>query len=93
MAKTGKPLSDLAHIKKMPQVMINVPLVRQIGADDLSFLIQDVSFVEKSLRNNGRVVLRPSGTEPVLRIMVEAKQKADATHWAEYLAQKVKQKI
>ena len=93
MTKTGKSLSELVNIQKMPQVMINVPLANKIGADDLSLLIQDVSFVEKNLKNNGRVVLRPSGTEPVLRVMVEAKQKADANHWAEYLAQKVKQKI
>ena len=93
MAKTDQSLSDLTHIQKMPQVMINVPLIRQVGADDLSLLIQDVSFVEKNLKNNGRVVLRPSGTEPVLRVMVEAKHKADAKHWADYLVQKVTQKI
>ena len=89
MAKTDKSLSDLSNIQKIPQVMINVPLRHQLDSSDLSLFIQDVRFVEKKLKNNGRVVLRPSGTESVLRIMVEAKYKADAQYWAEYLVGKV----
>ncbi|MBK2261299.1 phosphoglucosamine mutase, partial [Francisella tularensis] len=45
------------------------------------------------LGNRGRVLLRPSGTEPVLRVMVEADDKSLATNEAEYLVEKVKQKL
>ncbi|MFZ9035210.1 MAG: phosphoglucosamine mutase [Francisellaceae bacterium] len=86
-------LFDLCRIKKMPQVMINVPLLRKIDAQDLSLLIEDVTFVEKAMAADGRVVLRPSGTENLLRVMVEARDDRVAQKWAHYLVDKVKEKI
>ena len=65
----------------------------EVGADELSTLIEDVSVVEKRLGDSGRVLLRPSGTEPVLRVMVEATDKNIATKEAQYLVEKVKQKL
>ena len=93
LSKLDRPLSELIGVKKMPQIMINVPLTRKLGADDLSLLIEDVSFVERQLGDEGRVVLRPSGTEPVLRVMVEAVSVELARKWVDYLVEKSQIKL
>ena len=93
ISKTGKCLRDLVNIEKTPQVMKNIPLTRKLDAGDMSLLIPDISFVEKELMDIGRIVLRPSGTESVLRIMVEAKDIELAKKWTEYLERKIKNKI
>ncbi|APC97448.1 phosphoglucosamine mutase [Francisella frigiditurris] len=90
----NKAVSELySGVELMQQTMINVPLKSKVGADELSTLIEDVSTVEKRLGDNGRVLLRPSGTEPVLRVMVEATDKETATKEAEFLVEKVKSKL
>ncbi|MBK2094244.1 phosphoglucosamine mutase [Francisella philomiragia] len=77
----------------MQQTMINVPLNFKVTSDHLAKLASDVAEVEERLGSRGRVLLRPSGTEPVLRVMVEADTKDLATKEAEYLVEKVKQKL
>ena len=72
MALTGKKLSELVgNITKFPQVMKNVKLQNQIDIsknDDINNAVKDA---ENKLGSSGRVVLRPSGTEPLVRVMVE----------------------
>ena len=82
-----------AEIKRSPQCMINVPLANKITSEDVDLLKDDVVEVEKRLGQNGRVVLRPSGTEPLLRVMVEAFDEKVAEVEANFLVGKVKQKI
>ncbi|MBK2077012.1 phosphoglucosamine mutase, partial [Francisella orientalis] len=77
----------------MQQTMINVPLNFKVTSDDLAKLVGDVAKAEERLGSRGRVLLRPSGTEPVLRVMVEADAKDLATKEAEHLVEKVKQKL
>ncbi|MBK2267263.1 phosphoglucosamine mutase [Francisella philomiragia] len=77
----------------MQQTMINVPLNFKVTSDHLAKLAGDVAKAEERLGSRGRVLLRPSGTEPVLRVMVEADTKDLATKEAEYLVEKVKQKL
>lgn len=84
----GQDLDEaLADWQPFPQTMINVP----IPADkDWQALAQPVAeAVERELAGSGRVVLRPSGTEPVVRVMVEARSLPEARHGAERIAQAI----
>jgi phosphoglucosamine mutase len=76
MALTEKPLSVLASVmNKLPQVLINVKNVDKTAADENVKVQEIVKEVESVLGTTGRVLLRPSGTEPVVRVMVEAATK------------------
>jgi len=69
---TGKPLRELSGaMQKFPQTMINVRLGQDPNVSSSQSVRDAVSDVEDKLRGRGRVLLRPSGTEPVLRVMVE----------------------
>jgi phosphoglucosamine mutase len=90
----NKPVSKFKlQGELMQQVLINVPLANKVTPQDLDKLTSDVAHVEAELASHGRVLLRPSGTEPVLRVMVEADDKDLAQKYAEYLVDKVKDKI
>jgi phosphoglucosamine mutase len=73
MARTGHPLSELASVvTKLPQVLHNVAVASREGLEGAADFWQEVRAVEAELGDAGRVLVRPSGTEPVVRIMVEA---------------------
>jgi phosphoglucosamine mutase len=72
MKDTRKPLSELAQgYRPFPQVLLNVPVARQPALNELPKLVQARQRVESELGEDGRVLLRYSGTEPLARIMVE----------------------
>ena len=75
MARSGKPLSELAGVmEKYPQALINVPVREGVPAKTVAAaetVEREVSAAEKRLGDEGRILLRPSGTEPVVRVMVE----------------------
>ncbi|HYI61376.1 MAG TPA: phosphoglucosamine mutase [Acidimicrobiales bacterium] len=86
MARTGRSLAELAAVMdRLPQVMVNVRLPRR-DPDLLDRLALDVSRAEIALAGRGRVLVRPSGTEPVVRVMVEAPTAAEAQAVADELA-------
>jgi phosphoglucosamine mutase len=73
MARTGRPLSELASVvTKFPQVLRNVRVAAREGLEDATAFWAEVRAVEAELGDEGRVLVRSSGTEPVVRIMVEA---------------------
>lgn len=73
MAATGRSLADLASVMtKLPQVLINVPVADKRAACAAPAVAEAVAAAEASLRDSGRVLLRPSGTESLVRVMVEA---------------------
>ena len=89
-AATGKPLDELAAVMdRLPQVLLNVSGVDRSGVDSCEPLQAAVREVEAELGATGRVLLRPSGTEPVVRVMVEAPDKARADAVAARLAEVV----
>ena len=87
MKQTGRPLSELVKgMPRYPQTMVNVRMERRLDPD-ASPLIQDaVAVAEQELANKGRVVLRASGTEPVIRVMVEGEDEQQVVSLAERLA-------
>ncbi|WP_150467504.1 phosphoglucosamine mutase [Francisella sp. SYW-9] len=93
-SQADKPVSKFKlQGELMQQTLINVPLTRKVSSQDLEKIVKDVIEVEQRLASRGRVLLRPSGTEPVLRVMVEADDQALALKEAEYLVEQVKQKL
>ncbi len=94
MARTSKSLAELASVMTVfPQVMINV---RGVDHHRLRFdevIAASVAVAEAQLGSTGRVLLRPSGTEPLVRVMVEAASEADAQEVAESLAAVVRERL
>jgi phosphoglucosamine mutase len=85
------PLSKLAHFfEPFPQVLINVPVASRDGLSDAADVWAAVEKAESSLGHDGRVLLRPSGTEPLIRVMVEAADGAQAERTASALADVVR---
>jgi len=73
LARSGRPLSELASVVvKLPQVLRNVRVADRSGLADATTFWAEVTAVEAELGAAGRVLVRPSGTEPLVRIMVEA---------------------
>ncbi len=90
VVRSGKSMAEmLAGAELYPQTMINVRL--QAGTDwqNLPGLQTAIAAAEQALGQSGRVLIRASGTEPVLRVMVEARDAQQAKHWAEQIAQQV----
>jgi phosphoglucosamine mutase len=73
-----------------PQVLINVRMPTAFGLGDDPDVRSTVAAAERELKHTGRVLLRPSGTEPVLRVMVEGESEQMVRHWAERIAESVR---
>lgn len=87
MQETGKPLSELsAGMSKYPQTMVNVRTARRIDPGQSSEVQKAVELAESELADKGRVVLRASGTEPVIRVMVEGEDEQQVLALANRLA-------
>ncbi len=74
MKQTGRSLAELtAGVAKMPQVLLNVKVAQRFDPGASAPVQDAVRRIEKELADRGRVVLRASGTEPVIRVMVEGR--------------------
>ncbi|MFF4538984.1 phosphoglucosamine mutase [Streptomyces aureus] len=91
VSQTGRTLRDLASVmERLPQVLINVPDVDRTRVNTSPELAAAVADAEQELGTTGRVLLRPSGTEPLVRVMVEAADIDHARSVAARLADAVK---
>ena len=91
IAKAEKSLAEMvSFVQKLPQTLINVPNVDKNRVGEVS---QEVKEVDLQLGDTGRVLLRASGTEPLIRVMVEAGTQEDADQAAQYLAGVVREKL
>ena len=87
MKRTGKTLSKLSDgMAKYPQTMLNVRTEKSLDPSKSSKIQEAISQVEDELADSGRVVLRASGTEPVIRVMVEGEDESQVLLLAERLA-------
>jgi phosphoglucosamine mutase len=87
MAATGKSLAELAGVmQRLPQVLVNVRVADKAAVADSSAVRDAVGAVEAELGEGGRVLLRPSGTEQLVRVMVEAQAQDTAQAAADRLA-------
>ena len=94
MATTGSTLAQLAGVMtRLPQVLVNVPGVDKARAGSDPALQAAVAVAEADLGSHGRVLLRQSGTEPLVRVMVEPPTLAVATEVAEHLADVVRTRL
>jgi phosphoglucosamine mutase len=91
MKRTGRTLAELvAGMPKFPQVMINVHVKERLDPAQSGAIQDAVRRVEQAMAGSGRVVLRASGTEPVIRVMVEGREEAAASRYANELADVVR---
>ncbi|MBL7501588.1 phosphoglucosamine mutase [Frankia sp. CNm7] len=94
MRETGQPLGELAKVMtRLPQVLVNVRGVDRAGVSASAALAAAVAAAEAELGDEGRVLLRPSGTEPLVRVMVEAPTDAQAREVATRLAEVVEREL
>ena len=94
MAEKEASLATLADVMtRLPQILVNVPDVDKARADDDVVLAAAVAEAEAELGESGRVLLRPSGTEPFVRVMVEASTAEHARAVANRLASVVRERL
>jgi len=92
MVSSGRTLHELkSGMQKFPQILVNVPLESSLDLDGSSLVQEAVKDVETQLADRGRVLLRPSGTEPLIRVMVEGDNHDSVSEFAENIADAVRQ--
>ncbi len=91
MLKQGKPVSELARImESFPQVLKNVRTAEPLNPQRIAGFPETVAAMETKLGQRGRILVRPSGTEPVIRVMVEGEDKAEITAIADELCELIR---
>jgi phosphoglucosamine mutase len=87
MKQTGKKMSELARVfEDVPQVLINLRVKRRMELHEIKGYNELIKDIERKLSGNGRVFVRFSGTEPVIRVLVEGTDKTEITHFADEIA-------
>jgi phosphoglucosamine mutase len=94
MESTGKDLAELGEcFERFPQILVNVRTAKKQDPETLPGFKEKVKKLEKVLGPHGRIVVRPSGTEPVIRIMAEGRDEDKTRHVVEELAEHVRAEI
>jgi len=92
--RSGKKLSELARVMtSLPQVLVNVRVREKARLEDIAPIKQVIDAVEAELGDKGRVLIRYSGTEPLLRVMIEGESQSRIEKLAEQLAAVVRQHL
>ncbi|PEJ56501.1 phosphoglucosamine mutase [Bacillus sp. AFS002410] len=92
--ETGKTLSQLAgEMKKYPQLLINVRVTDKNEALNNERIKGIIAEVEEEMNGNGRILVRPSGTEPLIRVMAEAPSEAECKQYVERIVAVVKEEV
>lgn len=87
MLQTGKRLSELAsEMEEFPQLLVNVPIARRDGWDQIPAIRAAIQHAQTKLGDRGRIVVRPSGTESLLRIMAEGPDRDELAQLTQQIA-------
>jgi phosphoglucosamine mutase len=91
MAETGRDLADLAaELVTYPQVLVNVRVRERQDLKSIPAIASVMAQIEQRLHGEGRLLVRYSGTEPLLRVMIEGKDQQQIQGWANEIAETVK---
>lgn len=94
MKATGKKLSELAaEVTIYPQKLVNIRVSDKYGAMDVPAIKTVIEEAEEEMAGNGRILVRPSGTEPLLRVMAEAETDEKVNYYVEKIAAVVRAEI
>jgi phosphoglucosamine mutase len=94
MADTGRELADLAaELVTYPQVLVNVPVREKRDLTAVPALVDAMTRVERRLAGRGRLLVRYSGTEPLLRVMIEGRDQQEIQAWAAEIAGTVREHL
>jgi phosphoglucosamine mutase len=94
MADTGRELADLAsQLLTYPQVLLNVPVREKKDLKTVPAVAAAMRGIEERLSGEGRLLVRYSGTEPLLRVMIEGRDQQAIQHWASEIARVVKEQL
>jgi phosphoglucosamine mutase len=92
--ETGEPLASLATcMRKFPQVLVNVPVVKKPPIDSIAGLGERIGAFEQEMNGGGRVLIRYSGTEPLARVMIEGSDAARIQAMADELASVIRTQL
>jgi phosphoglucosamine mutase len=94
LAATGKGLGDLAAaLETFPQVLLNLRVARKIDLDSVPAVAAVVSSVQSRLEGQGRLLVRYSGTEPLLRVMIEGRDEGEIRRWGQEIVEAARQHL
>lgn len=94
MKQTGKKLSELAsELTVYPQKLVNIRVTDKNGAMDVPAIKEIVELMEEEMNGDGRILVRPSGTEPLLRVMAEAPTQEKVDYYVDKIADVVRAEI
>ncbi|WP_404467021.1 phosphoglucosamine mutase [Planococcus rifietoensis] len=94
MKITGKKLSELANeMTVFPQKLVNIRVTDKHGVTDNAVVAEKIAEVERDMDGDGRVLVRPSGTEPLVRVMVEAPSAEACEEYVERIAAVVREEM
>ncbi|MEG1997123.1 MAG: phosphoglucosamine mutase, partial [Clostridiales bacterium] len=94
ITESGQSLSQLSQVmERLPQVLVNVQVSRKTGWQDEQAIVSAITAAETALAGQGRVLLRPSGTEPVIRVMAEGKNIGELQQLVDTIATAVAEKM
>ncbi len=94
MADTGRELADLAsELILYPQVLVNVRVREKTALASVPAIADAMERIERRLAGQGRLLVRYSGTEPLVRVMIEGRDQQEIQGWAREIADSVKQHL
>jgi phosphoglucosamine mutase len=92
-ARNNAPISALSNLRRLPQVLLNVPVATKRPFEELPPVTRLLDKTERALRTRGRVLLRYSGTEPLVRVMIEGDDAEEIEALAERLAEAIRSEL